>query len=449
DNSVSGINFSYRVNGGTVVTESYNTALAPGEAITYTFNQKVDMSSVGTYDIDGWVTYGDDIDVSNDSIVGQHESEQLDNNPIDLEDGLLSFDLDLAQAYNYDDDEIGLSELLSWDFETEVDGTMRTGTSNGVELLIDENAVSIDPAYSNNAIITVNLANHDLSEGLYLEFVYSNNNLFPLEDGPELQNKAYIRGSDSDTWIEAYTMAENEAGWHEVNNLDLAALLTSAGQSLSTSFQIRFEENGKGLLLDEVGVRQTSSLPVELISFSVVKIDGDALLKWKTGSEINNKHFEIQVASSIEDVQNDRYEVLGIMPGLGTTVEPQLYSFLDITPGKVGHYYYRLKQIDFDGKFEYSDIRAVEFTEDGLEYEVYPNPFVDYVSIGTDKSTFRDLEGKLYNRVGQLVDYFEIPTSGHSGRYQFNIRNDLPAGNYFLHLIGEGPRKVIQIVKAE
>ncbi|MFT4666442.1 MAG: hypothetical protein ACI9XB_003408 [Gammaproteobacteria bacterium] len=450
DNEVSGIDLSYRINNGSVVTEHYAPAIASGELITYIFDQVVDMSLVGGYTIDAWVNFGEDININNDSIIGQTHSEQLANPPIDLEQGALAFDFELSNSYTYNSNEIGLTELIRWDFETEVDGTMVAGSSNSIELLIDEDASVIDPNYSNNGIITVNLSDHDLADGLELGFVYSNNNLFPLEEGPELLNKAYVRGSDSDSWIEAYAMLEEETGWHEVEYLNVGELLNNTGQSLSTSFQIRFEENGKGLLLNTVSIRQTSALPVELVSFNAIKIGGDALLKWKTASELNNERFEIQVATSVEQIQNNDFKVLGTIPGMGTSVEPQLYTYLDITPNKNGYYYYRLKQLDYDGKFDYSEIRELEFSEEDYQIESYPNPFTDYVTIGSDQSTFSNLKGRLYNTIGQLVDEFEIPASGHSGPYRFDIRAELPGGSYFLHLEGEsGSRRTIALIKAE
>lgn len=448
DNEIEGVDLSYRINNGAIVTEYYAQPIASGELITYTFNQTIDMSYVGTYTVDAWATYAEDININNDSIIGQTTTEQLANDPVDLGEGALDFNFELTNSYTYISNEKGLAELNRWDFETLIDGTLVAGSSSSVELLIDENASAIDPNYSNNGIITVNLADHDISDGLELDFVYSNNNLFPLEDGPELLNKAYVRGSDTDEWIEAYIMDEDETGWHQVEHLDVATLLTDEGQSLSTSFQIRFEENGKGLLLDEVAIRETSALPVELVSFSAIKIDGDALLKWKTASELNNERFEVQVATSAEEIQNNEFKVLGTIPGMGTSAEPQLYTFLDVTPNKSGYYYYRLKQLDYDGKFDYSEIRELEFDPEDFQVAAYPNPFVDYIIIGSDKSTFRGIKGKLYNSIGQLVDEFEIPDSGHSGPYRFDIRAELPSGSYFLHLEGErGPERAIALQK--
>ena len=120
-------------------------------------------------------------------------------------------------------------------------------------------------------------------------------------------------------------------------------------------------------------------VPVELISFAASVDRNDITLNWITGSEVNNSGFEI-----LRFTQNDNdWLRIGFVEGKGTTTEQQFYSFVNtnLLPGK---YHYRLKQIDFDGSFEYlptgqagSNILEVEL---GLPNEFslaqnYPNPF--------------------------------------------------------------------------
>jgi hypothetical protein len=114
-------------------------------------------------------------------------------------------------------------------------------------------------------------------------------------------------------------------------------------------------------------------IPVELTSFEGNVVDGDVRLKWATATETNNLGFEIYRTN-----QNDKqsWKKIGFVQGHGTTTEPQSYSFLDETILS-GTYQYRLKQIDYDGSYEYSIIIKVEVgipTEFLLEQN-YPNPF--------------------------------------------------------------------------
>jgi len=114
------------------------------------------------------------------------------------------------------------------------------------------------------------------------------------------------------------------------------------------------------------------TIPVELMNYTIRVLNHDVQLNWTTATEINNKGFEI-----LRSTQNDNDWVkIGFVNGHGTTTEPQFYSFADesLQPGK---YQYRLKQIDFDGNFEYSKIVEVTIeapTEFSLSQN-YPNPF--------------------------------------------------------------------------
>ena len=120
----------------------------------------------------------------------------------------------------------------------------------------------------------------------------------------------------------------------------------------------------------------SNPVPVELISFIADLSENDVTLSWQTATETNNKGFEIQRIQDYKIERSKDWKTSGFIPGNGTTTEPMSYSFTDknVEPG---FYQYRLRQIDFDGSFTYSDIIEVEvraanvFT---LEQN-YPNPF--------------------------------------------------------------------------
>jgi len=174
------------------------------------------------------------------------------------------------------------------------------------------------------------------------------------------------------------------------------------------------------------------TLPVELTFFEAKVINKKVLLSWQTASELNNEKFEIEVS---EDGRE--FEKIAEVKGKGTTLEQQGYSFEVKNPRK-GISYYRLKQIDFDGKFEYSEVISVNFKEKNGEFgEFYPNPSksglvnLDYLAQNNDKiivSVF-DMTGKLVNsQIQQIVsgdnnlnfDFSELKT----GIYIVKIGND-------------------------
>ncbi len=112
--------------------------------------------------------------------------------------------------------------------------------------------------------------------------------------------------------------------------------------------------------------------PVELTSFTANITEGKVILNWTTATEVNNYGFELQRSSN----QASKFVTIGFIEGHGNSNSPQEYSFIDseITEGSLS---YRLKQIDIDGSFEYSDIVTVKFNgETNFKLaQNYPNPF--------------------------------------------------------------------------
>jgi hypothetical protein len=119
-------------------------------------------------------------------------------------------------------------------------------------------------------------------------------------------------------------------------------------------------------------------IPVELSSFTASITDKNVTLNWTTASELNNHGFEIQRKT------DDNWEVIGFVDGYGTSTEERSYSYTDDISRITSNFIlYRLKQIDFDGTYEYSFIVEVEGvipTMYSLEQN-YPNPFNPSTSI--------------------------------------------------------------------
>ncbi len=124
-----------------------------------------------------------------------------------------------------------------------------------------------------------------------------------------------------------------------------------------------------------IAFQASSALPVEISWFKGQAISTGNLLTWQTSSELINEGFEIQKAVGNAALEAGRWQVLAFVEGHGTTNEVQNYSYTDEHP-QAGLNYYRLKQIDFDGKFDYSDIVSVDLTnfENLSNLRVFPNP---------------------------------------------------------------------------
>jgi len=188
----------------------------------------------------------------------------------------------------------------------------------------------------------------------------------------------------------------------------------------------------EGAIIDGTTYGDLYPLPVELISFTY-DVQGNILeLSWTTTTETNNSGFEI-----LRKAQNDNnWESIGFIPGHGTTTEPQFYSFTD-DEVESGKYQYRLKQIDFDGSFKYSEIIEVEIELPAEFYlsQNYPNPFNSTTKISyiLPEGTFVSLivYDCLANNVKTLVNEFQ-----EAGLHQvLFVEDNLPSGLYFLRIM--------------
>ena len=179
----------------------------------------------------------------------------------------------------------------------------------------------------------------------------------------------------------------------------------------------------------------SASIPVELTSFNAAVNDNKVNLSWSTATELNNSGFQIQRLKASKIEVNENWQNIGFVNGIGTSTEAHTYSFQDheITSGK---YQYRLKQIDFDGSFEYSNIIAVEIGTpvEFILAQNFPNPF----NPGTNISWQTPVSGqqilKVYdvlgNEVAILIDEFK---SAGSYQVEFNAAK-LSSGVYFYKL---------------
>ncbi|MCU0344697.1 MAG: T9SS type A sorting domain-containing protein, partial [Ignavibacterium sp.] len=181
-------------------------------------------------------------------------------------------------------------------------------------------------------------------------------------------------------------------------------------------------------------VQPNPVIPVELISFLAEPINGNVKLKWSTATELNNYGFEVERC-----LENRDWRIIGFLEGKGTTSEIQNYSYYDnlfgVNSEKI---FYRLKQIDFNGQFNYSSELEIEidFQPDEFNlYQNYPNPFNPGTVIKYSIPKLNLVSLIIYNSLGQqvriLVDEIKIP-----GYYQVEFdATDLPSGVYFYSLL--------------
>jgi hypothetical protein len=171
-------------------------------------------------------------------------------------------------------------------------------------------------------------------------------------------------------------------------------------------------------------------IPVELTSFTAISNNGAVELNWQTATEVNNHMFEIE-----RKAEGSEFRTIGFVEGHGTTTEPQSYSYIDNEVQR-GTYVYRLKQIDFNGTFKYSNEVEVDATGP-LTFSLgqnYPNPFNPSTKINYKVPEAGNVKLAVYNIVGEevavLVNGF---TQAGSFDVTFNASN-LPSGVYLYKL---------------
>jgi len=166
-------------------------------------------------------------------------------------------------------------------------------------------------------------------------------------------------------------------------------------------------------VVDNFSVYGMYIVPVELTSFTAVSAEDGVELNWFTATETNNQGFEIERMNS-----GSTFEKVGFVAGFGTTTEPKAYSFSD-TKLEAGNYTYRLKQIDFDGTFYYSEeINIV--VQLPLVYSLeqnYPNPFNPSTKIKYSIPDDGFVKLSVYNLLGEEVTTL-INTLQKAGRYE-------------------------------
>ncbi len=166
-------------------------------------------------------------------------------------------------------------------------------------------------------------------------------------------------------------------------------------------------------------------VPVELTSFNASVSGNVVTLNWATATETNNKGFEVQRSSA-----NGSFESVAFVNGNGTTTETRSYSYSDVI--SAGAYSYRLKQVDFDGSFSYSQIVEVDATP--AEFSLgqnYPNPFNPSTMISFSLPFESNVSLMVYNTLGEVVTELVNGTfsAGHN-QVSFNA-SSLTSGIYF------------------
>ena len=194
-------------------------------------------------------------------------------------------------------------------------------------------------------------------------------------------------------------------------------------------------------------------VPVELTTFTANVGGNNVLLEWLTATEVNNYGFEIQKTSPLSPPYEGGdaggrggWEKIGFVEGHGNSNSPKQYSYTDKNPLGGSVFIYRLKQIDNDGSYEYSDEIEVEIipTEFAL-YQNYPNPFNPTTKIRYQLPQESKVIIKLYDILGAEVitllnekkepGVYEVEFSAKGGSASGGNAWNLSSGTYIYRIV--------------
>ncbi len=270
------------------------------------------------------------------------------------------------------------------------------------------------------------------------------NNVIQTSDG------GYLAGGTTSSWStggdDMYFVKTDNTGATDCNVMNVAptTILTPTTFKSNTTATVATgsatstpSTTAKASGSDTIIVCTNVVLPIELISF-IGKNNGVVnFLEWQTASEINNDFFTVERSDDAFS-----WNSIGTLSGGGNSNTVLHYSLIDDDPN-MGINYYRLKQTDFDGKYEYSPVIAInsEIIEMFDISALFPNPAVDFFNFTYKGNEEKELLIEIYNHIGELVMDEKV------NDYHNTIRTDkLSKGIYFVKFSQEGNTKTSKLI---
>ena len=176
-------------------------------------------------------------------------------------------------------------------------------------------------------------------------------------------------------------------------------------------------------------------LPVELTSFSATKLNNYIKLNWQTATELNNYGFEVERKFDVKEQSTEMWNKIGFLLGSGNSNSIKNYEFVD-RDIKIGKYSYRLKQIDTDGRFEYSKVVEIDLGKPMQFYlsQNYPNPFNPKTFISYQLPVSSEVILVIYDELGNEITTL-VNENKSVGSYSVEFdASSLSNGVYFYRL---------------
>ncbi len=325
-------------------------------------------------------------------------------------------------------------------------GNSGVGGKNGVNSGSNAWVTGLAGNYQNNSDARLQTPNYNFfTPGTYTVRFYRKNSVEIGWDGYRVEysldkgDNWTLLGTTAVNWYDFANTTQNTAfPLNEPyfnatrNNYTLASYDVSflAGNT-DVAFRIRFKSDtwvtGAGVAIDDFEIigPANNPLPVQLVSFTGTHRQDHNLLEWRTASELTNAGFEVERAAD-----GINFRKIGFVEGAGSSTSLKSYAFRDHDV-REPLYYYRLRQVDYDGRHEYSSVIAVKADRGKVKF-VYPNPFADelHIVLGGDESR-STIRVQLFGLGGKLAYDRTFPSQS------FGVRADVSAaslatGSYLL-----------------
>lgn len=377
-------------------------------------------------------SYGNDVRnvfssglVDGGSMSGSNAVTFLNNHDFRDEGQAIQNDPILAYAYILTNNQIGIPCVFYPDYYN-VTSFSNTNLHTEIDKLIEVHKNYIYGASSRDYLTSTSTSYNPVftTSGATTSLIYQ---LRGANSGKDVIVAINFAGTSLDCWIGVNTSSSPEGTvlGDQIGNATLSTLTVSGGR-----VNIKLPARSYAVWVENV-----AALPVELVTFDVMQEGNKINLEWKTATEVNNYGFEVEKKS-----KNSEWNRIGFVQGHGNSNSPKEYSFIDQVYEN-GSYSYRLKQIDSDGKYEYSNVCSVDVSslaEKLILEQNYPNPFNPRTVIGYELSTTSHIKISVFDALGKVIADL-VDETKPAGKYEAEFDGSkLSSGVYFYQLISDG-----------
>lgn len=218
----------------------------------------------------------------------------------------------------------------------------------------------------------------------------------------------------------------------------IPSILNIARVNSQSDAAVMFYNDATAALSPEAG-----PLPVSLMKFEAALISSNtAKITWSTSLEINNSHFIVEKSQD-----GKSFSPVVKVSGNGTTSLAHNYSITDDISNAGNIIYYRLQQVDLDGKSNFSNIIAIRIAKENSIASVSPNPFTSYLNVNMEWSKTEVITARILNVQGKEVTSKKLQVVKGTNSVRIDDLSNLPSGSYFIQFISATERMTQKISK--